>query len=99
MNTPNKLKLYGALITFMTLSLTFSARAQPALGVSHAIQEEARESPDRHQSPGADSTQRLIFWNEIAVKVSARDHALVPPDQGGPLRSGRAFAILHIAIF
>ncbi|MBO0857372.1 MAG: phosphatase PAP2 family protein [Chloracidobacterium sp.] len=102
MNTSNKLKFYGALLTFMTLILAISARAQPALGVSHAIQEEARESPDRHESPGADTTRRLLFWNGITLKANALDHARVPPfspDQGGPLRTARAFAIVHIAMF
>jgi hypothetical protein len=99
MNTPNKLTLNGALFTFLTLSLAFSARAQTALGVSHVIQEEARESPDRHESPGADTTRRLLFWNEIALKANARDHARVPPDQGGPVRTARAFAIVHVAMF
>jgi hypothetical protein len=102
MNSSNKLMLNSALFTFLILSLAVSARAQSVLGPSHCIQEEARESPDRHRSPGADTTRRLLFWNEIALKANALDHArLAPlrPDQGGPLRTARAFAIVHIAMF
>jgi hypothetical protein len=102
MNTPNKLTLNGALFTFLILSLIVSARAQSPLGERHCLQEEARESPDRHKSPGADTTRRLLFWNEVALKANGRDHARVAPlrpDQGGPLRTARAFAIVHIAMF
>ena len=102
MNTPNKMMLNCVLITFLTLSLPVSARAQGPLGESHCLQEVAQESPDRHRSPKADTTRRLLFWNEIALKANARDHArLAPlrPDQGGPLRTARAFAIVHIAMF
>ena len=102
MNTRNRLTLNGAFFTFLTLSLAVSAQAQSPLGASHCIQEEARESPDRHSSPGTDTTRQLLFWNEIALKAHARDHARVAPlrpDQGGPLRTARAFAIVHIAMF
>jgi len=102
MNTHNRLTSNGALFAFLVLSLTVSALAQSPLGTSHCLQEEARESPDRHGPPGADTTRRLLFWNEIALKANARDHArLAPlrPDQGGPLRTARAFAIVHIAMF
>jgi hypothetical protein len=102
MNSSNRLTLNSALFTFLILSLAVSARAQSVLGPSHCLQEGARESPDRHRSPGADTTRRLLFWNEIALKANALDHArLAPlrPDQGGPLRTARAFAIVHIAMF
>lgn len=49
---------------------------------------------------------RLRFWNEIALDASALDHTPVAPgeirtygEQLGPGRTGRAFAIVHIAIF
>jgi hypothetical protein len=82
--------------------MAVSAQAQSPLGASHCLQDEARESPDRYGAPGGDTTRRLLFWNEIALKVHARDHARMAPmrpDQGGPLRSARAFAIVHIAMF
>jgi hypothetical protein len=102
MNTRNRLTLNGALFTFLILSLAVSAQAQSPLGPSHCLQEGARESPNRHSSPGTDPTRRLLFWNEIALKAHALDHARVAPlrpDQGGPLRTARVFAIVHIAMF
>jgi vanadium-dependent haloperoxidase-like protein len=99
MNKPNKLTLNGALSTFLILGLAVSAQAQSALRTSHGIQEEDRGSPDRHRSPGDDTTRRLLFWNGIALNANALDHALAPPDQGGPLRTARAFAIVHISMF
>src|SRR5215510_4948333 len=41
-------------------------------------------------------------WNEIALNANALDHVPVAPDgpeQLGPVRTARAFAIVHIAIF
>jgi PAP2 superfamily len=53
----------------------------------------------RRQQVGADSVRR---WNEIALNANALDHVPVAPEgpeQFGPLRTARAFAIVHIAIF
>ena len=53
----------------------------------------------RRQYVGVDSVRR---WNEIALNANALDHAPVAPEgpeQFGPLRTARAFAIVHIAIF
>jgi len=99
MNTPNRITLNGALFAFLILSLSVSAKAQSALRTSHGIQEEERESPDHQRSPGDDTTRRLLFWNGVALNANALDHALARPDQGGPLRTARAFAIVHIAMF
>jgi PAP2 superfamily len=55
---------------------------------------------------GADSLERLLRWNQIAIDASGLDHTPVPPgearvfgEQLGPGRSSRAIAIVHIAIF
>lgn len=48
---------------------------------------------------GLDSVRR---WNDIALDANAVDHARSVPDepeQLGPVRTARAFAIVHIAIF
>lgn len=45
---------------------------------------------------------RLGTWNEIAMQVTAADHARGPTegyDQLGPHRSSRAMAIVHIAMY
>jgi len=62
----------------------------------------------RHRPPrrGADSLERLLRWNQIAIDASGLDHTPVPPgearvfgEQLGPGRSSRAIAIVHVAIF
>jgi len=49
---------------------------------------------------GLGSIQR---WNEITLNANALDHDPValgaPTEQGGPVKTARAFAIVHIAIF
>jgi hypothetical protein len=53
----------------------------------------------RRQYVGVDSVR---CWNEIALNANALDHVPVAPEgpeQFGPLRTARAFAIVHIAIF
>lgn len=102
MNTPNKLALNGALCAILILSLTGSARAQIALRAGNGFKQGAQGYLGRHKLPKTNTTQRLLFWNEIALKANALDHARTPPlspDQLGPVRTGRAFAIVHIAIF
>src|SRR5262245_16405742 len=104
MNKHNNLMLNGALFALLILGLAGSTWAQSVLGSSHSLQEGIQESPDRHhhRPHGADATQRLLFWNEVALKANARDHARVAPlkpEQGGPLRTARAFAIVQIAVF
>lgn len=58
------------------------------------------------QSVGGDTRTRLINWNMIAVDSTGVDHTPVAPgenrvfgEQIGPVRSARAMAIVHIAIF
>lgn len=40
------------------------------------------------------------YWNSVALQLNAIDHsgALAPLEQGGPVRSARVLALLHIAI-
>jgi hypothetical protein len=40
----------------------------------------------------------ILEWNEIMLEANARDHAQTRPDQGGPTRTARAFAITHLAM-
>ena len=58
------------------------------------------------QSVGGDTRTRLLNWNMIAVDSTGIDHTPVAPgenrvfgEQIGPVRSARAMAIVHIAIF
>ncbi|MFO0847193.1 MAG: vanadium-dependent haloperoxidase [Gemmataceae bacterium] len=51
---------------------------------------------------------QVIFWNEVALRMTANDHTPPPPGSGvethpfeqvGPARTSRAMAITHIAMF
>jgi len=106
MHKLNRLTLNATLLAFVTLISavsTWAQGSQSALGPGFGVQSGAVESPDRQSRPiGADATRRLKFWNEITLKANARDHARVAPqspDQVGPTRTARAFAIVHIAVF
>jgi len=49
-----------------------------------------------------DSYNRLLSWNELAMEVTAADHARGPNlgyDQLGPHRASRAIAMVHIAMY
>jgi len=53
----------------------------------------------RREYIGLDAVRR---WNEVVLNANALDHVPVAPEgpeQLGPLRTSRAFAIVHIAIF
>lgn len=41
----------------------------------------------------------ILKWNYVLLDANAIDHGLEEPDQGGPVRTARAFAIVHIAMF
>src|SRR5262245_61128161 len=56
----------------------------------------ASGSPARAQPA---TLQRLVHWNTVTLDAEAADKALAHPDQVGPARTGRAFAIVHIAIY
>jgi vanadium-dependent haloperoxidase-like protein/PAP2 superfamily protein len=102
MNTRRKLTLNCTLFAFLITGLAVFTQAQNITGANSSLQEAIQEPPDRQPPGGTDTTQRLRFWNEIALKANARDHArLAPlrPNQLGPIRTARAFAIVHIAIF
>jgi hypothetical protein len=52
------------------------------------------------------AAERVRHWNEIAINASGLDHTPVQPgenrvfgEQVGPVRSARAMAIVHIAVF
>lgn len=44
----------------------------------------------------------ILFWNDVATEVHRRDFSAIPevaPQQGGPTRTSRALAIVHIAMY
>lgn len=60
--------------------------------------------PDRSKAPrpvdppGRDS---ILDWNAVAIEANRQDHSRTfgAPVQGGPTRSSRALAIIHIAMY
>jgi hypothetical protein len=61
----------------------------------------------RQGEPGpSDTTARLLFWNQAALRANAIDHTPPPPgsprvfgEQLGPGRTSRALAIVQIAVY
>src|SRR5689334_18281027 len=43
----------------------------------------------------------ILFWNDVSLEAVARDHTGMPPklEQGGPTRTSRALAIVHLAMY
>jgi hypothetical protein len=60
-------------------------------------------------SAGADPDfAQVVFWNEAALRITSLDHTAPPPgsslnthpfEQVGPVRTSRAMAIVHVAMF
>lgn len=112
MNSTRKLILISSTaLGFSLMPLAGSAQSYraghaQAFGDKFAPVQLQRAQP-RHRLPrGADQTQRLRHWNEIALDANALDHTPVPADESrifgeqlGPTRTSRALAIVHIAIF
>jgi hypothetical protein len=43
----------------------------------------------------------ILYWNDVALEAGARDHtgSPAPLEQGGPTRTARALAIVHLAMY
>src|SRR5262245_48745965 len=41
----------------------------------------------------------ILSWNSVMLQANANDHALAHPEQGGPVLTGRAFAIVSVAMY
>jgi hypothetical protein len=41
----------------------------------------------------------ILDWNSVMLQANANDHALAKPEQGGPVLTGRAFAIVSVAMY
>jgi hypothetical protein len=44
-------------------------------------------------------TDVILEWNSVMLHANANDHALVSPEQGGPILTARAFAITSSAMY
>jgi hypothetical protein len=50
-------------------------------------------------NPKTTRVDPILEWNEITLDANARDHEKQSPEQGGPTRTSRAFAIIHLAMY
>lgn len=41
----------------------------------------------------------ILDWNAVMLRANANDHALPHPEEGGPVLTGRAFAIVSVAMY
>ena len=41
----------------------------------------------------------ILEWNDVMLQANAADHARTAPEQGGPILTGRAFAIVSAAMY
>ncbi len=41
----------------------------------------------------------ILSWNSVMLQANANDHALAHPEEGGPVLTGRAFAIVSVAMY
>jgi PAP2 superfamily len=49
--------------------------------------------------PAVDNFDTILEWNEVLLKANAADHGLEKPEQGGPILTSRAFAIVSAAMY
>src|SRR2546425_5092493 len=109
-----RLASIGAIALVVTcVLLTAGAQAQGFRnGVQDALGPLYRENPyaqrtDRRPSRHDTTPRGMVrHWNEVAIDASGLDHtpvangdARIFGEQLGPVRSSRAMAIVHIAIF
>src|SRR5262245_54166704 len=45
------------------------------------------------------SADVILEWNDIMLQANANDHSLSSPEQGGPILTARAFAIVSAAMY
>ncbi len=103
-------KLIVPILTVLTWSLAVDAWAQGSRSGRHDPRDffgprfqGGHDAPRLEPSRREDSVRR---WNDVMLAANALDHTPVRPgenrvfgEQLGPLRTSRAFAIVHIAIF
>ncbi len=54
------------------------------------------EALEQRQLMAVDS---ILSWNSVLLQANANDHALDHPEEGGPVLTGRAFAIVSVAMY
>src|SRR5205823_5769869 len=54
------------------------------------------EALEQRQMMAVDS---ILSWNSVLLQANANDHALDHPEEGGPVLTGRAFAVVSVAMY
>src|SRR5436190_18187356 len=54
------------------------------------------ESLERRELMARDT---ILDWNAVMLQANANDHALAHPEEGGPVLTGTAFAIVSVAMY
>ena len=64
--------------------------------VSHDCGHSSDKPTDK---PPVDDFDSILEWNDVMLKANAADHGLAKPEQGGPILTTRAFAIVSAAMY
>jgi hypothetical protein len=80
---------------FLRFRCAPAPRATTASGASCKSRRLAFETLEDRQLLNGDP---ILDWNQIALDAVAEDSLQATPDQGGPTRTSRALAIIHIAM-
>ncbi|MDX1927608.1 MAG: phosphatase PAP2 family protein [Pirellulaceae bacterium] len=51
------------------------------------------------EPPASDDFDSILEWNDVMLEANAADHARTRPEQGGPILTARAFAIVSAAMY
>lgn len=80
--------------------LSLAAASEGGQGNHWGTRYRSAPATELTRRPHPDSDLDVVRrWNGITLDANAADHGLPAPNQLGPLRTARAFAIVHIAIF
>ncbi len=83
------------------------AAKSPPQQHTHQCSEQPDRDPTRTQEPAysrcntesMDESDSILAWIDVMLQANANDHALSQPEQGGPILSSRAFAIVSSAMY
>lgn len=98
--------LFAVAASLFTASIAMASE-NSYLGHQYGLQRDAAPQKVAGQPRlGPHATERLLYWNQVAIDASGLDHTPVAVgenrvfgEQLGPARSARAMAIVHIAMY
>ena len=93
---------------FRWLRSRFAFANSPSRGADRLTRNRSSSSADSARCrPRVETLERrelmardvILDWNAVMLQANANDHALGHPEQGGPVLTGRAFAIVSVAMY